>query len=62
MATGINATKARARAQLTDFETRANMRLSSAIKLMNRWKKAACEQTFLLAQVLFATNAKFQTL
>jgi hypothetical protein len=31
--TGINATKARARIQLTDFETREYMRFSSAIKL-----------------------------
>jgi hypothetical protein len=32
-AAGSNATKARAKAQLTDLRTRAYMRLSSAIKL-----------------------------
>jgi hypothetical protein len=41
MAMGINATNARARTRLIDFETRAYMRLSSAIGLTDKMVEAA---------------------
>jgi hypothetical protein len=40
-AMGINTTNTRARTRLTDFETRAYMRLSSAIKLTDKMVEAA---------------------
>jgi hypothetical protein len=60
-ATGINATKARAKAQLADFKTRADMRFSSGKILKYRWKKYVREHLQQLVQIGFATTAKLQT-
>jgi hypothetical protein len=61
-ATGSNATKARARAKLTNLETRENMRLSSARKLKYEWKKSVCGQTPQPALADSANPAEIRTL
>jgi hypothetical protein len=59
-ATGINATTIRARPRLKDFNTRADIRLSSTIKLMCQMEKAAGKLKLRLSLVGFATSAKLQ--